>query len=68
MQSYENQFSISTINNMFFEEEQNQTMWLAETEYKFKTLLMKIMGPVYKKNLVARTQRDMERFREMMEE
>ncbi len=66
LQSYENQFSISTINNSFLEQEQNQTLWITETEYKFKTFLMKIMGPVYKKNLVARTRRDMERFREMV--
>jgi hypothetical protein len=25
------------------------------------------MGPVYKKNLVARTQRDMQRFKELVE-
>ena len=65
--SYENQFSISTINNSFLEQGQNQTLWITETEYKFKTLFMKIMGPVYKKNLVARTQRDMDRFKEIVE-
>jgi uncharacterized protein YndB with AHSA1/START domain len=67
LQSYENQFSINTIHNSFLEQGQNQTLWITETEYIFKTLLMKIMGPVYKKNLVARTQRDMQRFKEMVE-
>jgi uncharacterized protein YndB with AHSA1/START domain len=67
LQSYENQFSINTIHNSFLEQGQNQTLWITETDYKFKTLLMKVMGPVYKKNLVARTQRDMQRFKEMME-
>lgn len=67
LQSYENQFSINTIHNLFLEQGQNQTLWITETDYKFKTLLMKIMGPVYKKNLVARTQRDMQRFKEMVE-
>ena len=67
LQSYENQFSINTIHNSFLEQGQNQTLWVTETEYKFKTLLMKIMGPVYKKNLVARTQRDMQRFKELVE-
>jgi hypothetical protein len=38
-----------------------------ETEYAFKTLLMKIVGPLMKKNFVARTQRDMERFKEVAE-
>jgi uncharacterized protein YndB with AHSA1/START domain len=67
LQSYENQFSINTIDNSFLEQGQSQTLWITETEYKFKTLLMKIMGPVYRKNLVARTQRDMGRFKEMVE-
>lgn len=66
-QLYENEFSVNTVKNTFLKQGQNQTLWIAETEYKFKTLLMKIMGPVYKKNLVARTQRDMERFKEMIE-
>jgi hypothetical protein len=38
-----------------------------ETEFKFKTLLMKIMGPLMKKSFVTRTQKDMERFKEMAE-
>ena len=66
-QSYENQFSTNTVKNSFLEQGQNQTLWITETEYKFKTLLMKVIGPVYKKNLVARTQRDMERFKELVE-
>jgi uncharacterized protein YndB with AHSA1/START domain len=67
LQSYENQFSLNTIHNSFLEQGQSQTLWITDTEYKFKTLLMKIMGPVYKKNLVTRTQRDMQRFKEMVE-
>ena len=66
-QMYENEFSINTVQNSFLEQGQNQTLWITETEYKFKTFLMKIMGPVYKRNLAARTQRDMERFKEMVE-
>jgi len=38
-----------------------------ETEFRFKTLLMKIMGPLMKKSFVTRTQKDMERFKEMAE-
>ena len=67
LQSYENQFSVSTVQNSFLERGQGQTLWITETEYKFKTILMKIMGPVYKKNLVARTLRNMESFKEMIE-
>jgi uncharacterized membrane protein len=66
-QMYENEFSLNTVQNSFLEQGQSQTLWITETEYKFKTLLMKLMGPVYKKNLAARTQRDMERFKEMIE-
>jgi hypothetical protein len=40
---------------------------VVETKYKFKTLLMKVVGPLLKKNYVARSQRDMERFKEMVE-
>jgi uncharacterized protein YndB with AHSA1/START domain len=67
LQSYENQFSVNTVDHSFLEQGQGQTLWITDTEYKFKTLLMKMMGPVYKKNLVARTQRDMDRFKEMVE-
>jgi uncharacterized protein YndB with AHSA1/START domain len=66
-QSYENEFSIDTICSTFLEQGLDQTLWITETEYKFKTLLMKILGPIYKKNLVARSQRDMDRFKEMVE-
>jgi uncharacterized protein YndB with AHSA1/START domain len=66
-QMYENEFSVNTVQNSFLEQGQAQTPWITETEYLFKTLLMKIMGPVYKKNLVTRTQREMERFKEMVE-
>lgn len=66
-QKYENQFSSNTVRNIFVEQGPEQTLWTAETEYRFKTLLMKIMGPLYRKNFAARTQRDMERFREIVE-
>ena len=40
---------------------------MVETEFVFKTFLMKIMGPLNKKNYVKRTHRDMKRFKEMVE-
>ena len=66
-QLYENNFADNTVRNTFVEQDNNQTLWLVETEYKFKTLIMRILGPIVKKNFVARTQKDMERFKEMVE-
>ena len=64
---YENNFADNIIRNKFIELGQQQTVWAMETEFKFKTLIMKLMGPLMKKNFAARTQRDMERFKEMVE-
>jgi hypothetical protein len=64
---YENNFADNIIKNKFIEQGQDQTLWVTETEFKFKTLLMKIMGNVLKKNYVKRTERDMQRFKEMAE-
>lgn len=64
---YKNNFADNTIQNTFIEQSQEQTLWVVETKFKFKTLLMKIMGNVMKKNYVRRTQRDMQRFKEMAE-
>jgi uncharacterized protein YndB with AHSA1/START domain len=66
-QIYENQFAINTVINSFIEQGPDQTLWITETEYKFKTPVMRLMGPLYKKNFTARTQRDMQRFKEMVE-
>ena len=65
--TYENNFAENTIQNRFIEQGPGQTLWVIETRFKFKTLLMKIMGNVLKKNYVKRTQRDMTRFKEMLE-
>ena len=64
---YENEFADNSISNRFVEQGTDKTLWVMETEYKFKTLVMKIMGPLMKKNLVARTAADMQRFKEMVE-
>jgi len=64
---YENNFADNTINNKFIAQGPDQTIWITETEFVFKTLLMKIMGNVLKKNYIKRTQRDMQRFKEMAE-
>ncbi len=65
--TFENDFAVNTVRNTFTEETKEQTLWVVETEYKFKTLVMRIAGPLMKKNYVARTQKDMERFKEMVE-
>ena len=64
---YENEFANNTIRNKFIQQGSDQTLWVTETEYKFKTLFMKIAGPLRKKNFVIRTERDMQRFKEMVE-
>ena len=64
---FENQFARNTVKNTFMEQGDNETLWILETNYKFKTLLMKIAGPILKKNYVARSRREMERFKEVIE-
>jgi hypothetical protein len=66
-QQYENQFAVNTVKNCFLEQGENQTLWIAETEYNFKTALMKLMGSLYKKNFASRAERDMQLFKEMIE-
>lgn len=64
---YENEFADNTISNVFVEQGPGQTLWIVETDFKFKTLFMKIVGPLMKKNFVIRTERQMQRFKEMVE-
>jgi len=64
---YENNFANNIVRNKFIEQGKDQTLWIMETEFAFKTLLMKILGPLMKKNFVTRSQRDMERFKELAE-
>lgn len=64
---YENNFADNIVRNTFIEKGKDQTLWVVETEFKFKTLVMRVLGPIMKKTFVARTQKDMERFKEMVE-
>lgn len=64
---YENDFADNTVRNTFIEQDKENTLWRVETEFKFKTLFMRILGPIVKKNFVLRTQRDMQRFKEVVE-
>ena len=64
---YENDFADNTVRNTFIEQDTEHTLWRVETEFRFKTLFMRILGPIMKKNFVLRTQRDMKRFKELLE-
>jgi hypothetical protein len=64
---YENNFADNIIRKTFLEQSMGRTLWVLETKFRFKTLIMRILGPLMKKNLIARTQKDMERFKEMVE-
>jgi uncharacterized protein YndB with AHSA1/START domain len=63
---FENAFASNTVNHVFIEQQSGETLWTVETEYKFKTSLMKMLGPFFKKNYVTRAQREMERFKEIV--
>jgi hypothetical protein len=64
---YENDFADNVIRNTFIATGGNETLWKLETEFKFKTLIMKVMGPLMKRNFVIRTERDMQRFKKLVE-
>ena len=64
---YESEFADNAIRNTFIEQGKDQTLWMMETEFIFKSFLMKIMGPLMKKSFVTRTEADMQRFKEMTE-
>ena len=63
---YENNFADNTVKNTFIEQG-DQTLWVVDTEFKFKTPVMRILGSLMKKIFIARTQQDMERFKQMVE-
>lgn len=65
--TYENDFADNTIRNTFIATSEHETLWKMDVEFTFKTLLMKIVGPLMKKNFVIRSQKDMERFKELVE-
>ncbi len=64
---FRNEFAENSVNNVFTEQGRDQTLWVAETKYNFKTLLMIILGPFMKNRYKVRSKRDMERFKEMAE-
>lgn len=64
---YENEFANNIVKNTFIANSENETLWKLETEFKFKTLIMKFVGPLMKNNYVKRTEKDMERFKKLAE-
>lgn len=64
---YENKFTDNPMQNTFMAQGEDKTLWIVDAQFKFKTVLMKIIGPFMKKNFISRTQRDMDRFKEFME-
>jgi hypothetical protein len=64
---YENDFADNVVRNTFVATSENETLWRMEAEFHFKTLIMKLIGPLMKKNFVRRTERDMERFKKLVE-
>jgi hypothetical protein len=65
---YENEFADNTVKNTFAAVSDNETLWRMEVEFKFKTLVMKLIGPSMKTNYILRTERDMQRFKEFVEQ
>src|SRR5574338_1561389 len=41
-QLYDNNFAENTVRNTFVEQPEDQTLWVVETDYRFKTLMMRI--------------------------
>lgn len=64
---YENDFADNSIKNTFIASSEKETLWKMDVEFTFKTLIMKLVGPLMKKNFVARSEKDMQRFKEMTE-
>jgi uncharacterized protein YndB with AHSA1/START domain len=64
---FENTFAVNTVKNMFREQGPQTTLWQVEVEFKFKTVLMRIVGPFSQKRFMANTQREMDRFQALVE-
>ena len=50
--AFRNDFAENSVNNVFMEQGTDQTVWVAETTYKFKTLLMFFLGPFMKNRYI----------------
>ena len=59
---------VNHIKNKFIATEYGKTKWVMETEFLFKSLPMRLLGPLMKGSFVKRTEQDMKRFKELAEE
>ncbi|MFT3891601.1 MAG: SRPBCC family protein [Anaerolineales bacterium] len=66
-QRYQNQFAENTNINTFTESGINATLWKVEVEFKFKTPMMRLVGPFMNKRFATNTQKDMDRFKVLIE-
>ena len=64
---YVNEYADNPVKNTFLENGNDKTLWKVDVEFKFKTMLMRLLGPFVKKRFVANTQRDMDRFKALVE-
>lgn len=64
---YENEFADNIVKNTFIEKGTNETLWKVEVEFRFKTIVMRLISLFVKKRFVANTERDMERFKTLVE-
>ena len=65
---YENVFAKNLVHNTFLEQDKDHTLWKVEAEFQFKTWFMRVISPFVKKRFVANTQRDMKRFKVLLEQ
>ena len=64
---FENEFADNPMKNTFIENGPNETLWRVDVEFKFKTMFMRLIGPFVKKRFMANTQRNMDRFKALVE-
>ena len=64
---FENEFADNPVKNTFIENGPNETLWRVDVEFKFKTMFMRLIGPFVKKRFMANTQRNMDRFKALVE-
>jgi uncharacterized protein YndB with AHSA1/START domain len=64
---YENVFAKNFVHNTFLEQDKDHTLWKVEAEFQFKTWFMRVISPFVKKRFVANTQREMQRFKALVE-
>ena len=62
-----NEFADNPVKNTFIENGPNETLWKVDVEFKFKTIAMRLIGPFVKKRFATNTQRDMDRFKTLVE-